>query len=94
MREMVNESKTDTYQADLQTARIKRDEDAVSQLVSLFNSWVNPFAAPSCLVSISAARAVPQDIAIDPKRALDVGEKCYADLKTERLECSLPTKVP
>ena len=92
MREIVNESKTDTDHADLQTPRIKRDGDAVSQLVSLLNSWVNPFAAPSCLVSISTARAVPQGIAIDLKRELDVGEKCYADFKTEHLECSLPTK--
>ena len=92
MREMVNESKTDTYHADLQQTRIQGDEDAVSQLVSLLNSWVNVFAAPSCLVSISTARAVPQDIAIHFKRALDIGEKCCADFKTEHLECSLPAK--
>lgn len=92
LREMVSHNKENVRHTDLQQTRIQKDEDAVSQLVSVIQSWVNPFSTPSSLISISTARAAPQDIATDLKNAKYVGEKCYAEFKTERLQTSPPVK--
>ena len=85
MRKMVKGNNTNVRHVDLQQTRIKKD-DAVTGLVNLIQSWVNPFAISNSLISISTARAAPQDIAIDLRRAWKVGTKCYANFKTETWE--------
>ena len=92
MREMVNVSNTHVQHADLQQSRVKKDEDAVSSLITLIKSWVNPFAMANPLISISTARAVPPNIAKDLENAWEVGDKCYTNFKIERLESNSAIK--
>ena len=58
---------------DLQETQKQNDEEAVIALVSLTESWVNPFAISNNSMSISIARAAPQNIAADLRRAWTVG---------------------
>ena len=52
-----------------------------------------PLAMTNSLISIFTAWAAPQDIATDNlKGAWKVGNKCYANFKTERLESNPPIK--
>ena len=65
MREMVNGKRADVQHVELHKTRMRKDEDAVSAVQSLIQSWVNPFMTSHDLISISTARTAPQEIASD-----------------------------
>ena len=86
---MVQGSNSATQHTELQSSRIKKDEQAVSSIVDLIQGWVNPFSESQDLISISTAKKAPREIATDLKTAHAVGEKCYAKFKEERMENTL-----
>lgn len=64
---------------DLEPSRISKDEEAVTNCLSLLqDSWINPFQESSdTLVSLSSGVAVPQDIITDITDAYSKGEAAY-----------------
>lgn len=44
LRDMIQGNRSQLQHAELQQSRIKKDEEAVSAIVSLIQGWVNPFA--------------------------------------------------
>ena len=86
LRNMVQASNSETQHTELQSSRMKKDEQAVSAIVDLIQGWVNPFSESQDLISISTAKKAPRDIATDLKTAHAVGERCYANFKEERME--------
>jgi len=52
MMEMVHEDGSNVPHADLHRTRVRKDEDAVSTIVHLVKSWVNPFEEAHELISI------------------------------------------
>lgn len=64
---------------DLQRSRIKKDEEAITAVVEVIQGWNNPFSdSQQELVSISTAKAPPNDVKLDLKKSHEIGEKCYA----------------
>ena len=92
LKDMVQGGKSDYHHAELQRSWVQKDEEAVSAVTSLLESWVDPFAENQDLISISTASKVPQEIASDLKNAFEIGEKCYVTFKEERLETDPPKK--
>ena len=86
LRNMVQVSNSETQHTELQSSRIKKDEQAVSSIVDLIQGWVNPFSKSQDLISISAAKKAPREVATDLKTAQAVGERCYTKFKEERME--------
>jgi len=82
---MVNGNNTNVRHLDLQQTRIEKDEEAIIALVSLIQSWVNPFAISNSLLNISTAKGAPQNIATDLNRAWKVGYNWYANFKMRDL---------
>ena len=83
---MVQASNSKTQHTELQSSRMKKDEQAASAIVDLSQGWVNPFSESQDLISISPAKKAPREIATDLKTAHAVGERCYANFKEERME--------
>jgi hypothetical protein len=92
MREMVQEHCSNVPDDDLHKTCVRKDEDAVSTIVHLVKSWLNPFEQPRELISISTAKKAPEDICSDLKNARDIGVECYTNFKAERLETDPPIK--
>lgn len=65
LRNMVQASNSETLHTELQSSRIKKDEQAVSSIVDLIQGWVNPFSESHNLISISTAKTAPREIALD-----------------------------
>ena len=86
LRDMIQASNSKTQHTELQSSRMKKDEQAVSAIVDLIQGWVNPFSESQDLISISTAKKAPREIATDLKTAHAVGERCYANFKEERME--------
>ena len=86
LRNIVQASNSKTQHTELQSSRIKKDEQTVSSIVDLIQGWVNPFSESQDLISISTAKKAPREISIDLKTAHAVGERCYANFKEERME--------
>lgn len=86
LRNMVQASNSETQHTELQSSRIKKDEQAVSSIVDLIQGWVNPFSESQDLISISTAKKAPREIATDLKTAHAVVERYYANFKEERME--------
>jgi hypothetical protein len=83
---MVKENNSVALHTELRRPRIQKDGQAVSAVVDLIQGWANPFSEKRELMSISTAKAAPRDIAADQKNACEIGEKCYAAFKEERME--------
>ena len=77
---------------ELQHTLIQKDEEAVSAVISLIQSRINPFAGSQDLGSISTATAYPRDIALDSMKAYEIGEKGYTTFKKGRLEHEHPVR--
>ena len=92
MREMVHGDGSNVPHADLHKTCVKKDVDAVSTIVHMVKSWVNPFEEAHKLISISTAKKAPEDICSDLKNARDIGVQCYTNFKAERLETDPPIK--
>ena len=86
LRNMIQASNSKTQHTELQSSRMKKDEQAASAIVDLIQGWVNPFSESQDLISISTAKKAPREIATDLKTAHAVGERCYANFKEERME--------
>lgn len=80
LRDIVHENKADPVHYDLRQPRTAKDEEAVSAVVSLTESWVNPFSSQQDIINISTAKGATPDVASDLLNALDVGDKCYTKL--------------
>lgn len=65
LRNMVQASNSETLHTELQSSRIKKDEQAVSSIVDLIQGWVNPFSESHNLICISTAKTAPREIALD-----------------------------
>ena len=93
MRDFVNVASPHEAHADLNESRRKKDEEVVTAIESLLQSWVNPFSLSNgheskSIISISTAREVPQEIAADLMNAHTVGKECLTKFREERLEGS------
>ena len=79
---------------DLQTSRIRRDEDDVKLIMSMLEgSWINPFkGAEQDLVCLSSGKLPTPEIKEDLLQAEALGEKAYKTFCKDRLE-SDPPKV-
>ncbi|KAG1671659.1 hypothetical protein GQR58_016336 [Nymphon striatum] len=73
--------------ADLQSSRVKRDENDVKSIVDMLeNNWTNPFSnQPSDLVSLSTGAAATSAITSDLLKARSKGEEAFK-IHKERLE--------
>ena len=87
LRDMIHENKADSLHYDFHPTRIAKDEEAVSAIVSLIESWVNSFANQQDIISISTAKVATPEVTSDLLNALEIGEKCYTKFKRERLDC-------
>ncbi len=78
---------------DLESSRIRKNENAVQSLVNLIeNEWVNPFnGEPTELISLSTGVAAPSDIARDRQAANGIGEAAYKQFQEDQIESR---KVP
>ncbi|KAK3728046.1 hypothetical protein QZH41_015787, partial [Actinostola sp. cb2023] len=85
LRDMV-QGEAKSQHTDLQRSRIMKDEQAVYAVVELIQGWNNPFAENQDLISIATAKGPPKDVATDLMKAYEIGEKCYATFKEERME--------
>ena len=90
LRHMVQGNIRETLHHDLQQTRSEKDEEAVSLIVNLINSWVNPFSSQQDIVCLSTGKTSTPEVTSDLLKAKDVGEKCYMQFKKERLECTPP----
>ena len=72
---------------DLESSRIRKDEQAVQSLVDLTESeWINPFSgAPTELISLLADTVAPSDVAIDLLTANARGEIAHKNFQDERI---------
>lgn len=91
MRDLVGTAKSDVNHAELRHPRIEKDESDVSSIVSLVESWVNPFAESQCLMSISTSQVATPEVSNDLMKAHTIGEEAYSCFKTERLESDTKT---
>ncbi|XP_006813534.1 ribitol-5-phosphate transferase FKTN-like [Saccoglossus kowalevskii] len=66
---------------------------AVSAVVGLIQSWVDPFDQKNDLISTSTTKAVPRHITSDLMKAYEIGEKNYATFRNERLENDPPNPL-
>ena len=84
------QGETASVHCDLQTSRIRKDEEAVSAVVDVTQNWKNTSSeTQQDLVSISTAKVPPNDVRNDIKKAHDIGETCYKTFRHGCLE-----KVP
>jgi hypothetical protein len=93
LRQMVQVHTPGTAHADLEPARIKRDEKGVQSLTdTLENNWINPFAAQNDLACLSTGSVAPEDIREDLLSAKGKGEDAYTTFRKTRLEAEQPTQ--
>ena len=90
LRDMVDQTESETSHPDLQVSRIKRDVADVESVVQLLEtSWLNPFSPDNQeLVSLSTAVAAPADVAKDLADAYKIGKEAYKNFREERIEVS------
>ena len=84
---MVHEKPPGVSHADLEPARIKKDEQSTQAVVDLLETtWVNPFSTQYDLISISTASAAPPDVKHDLINAREKGGKAYDEFQKSRLD--------
>ncbi|KAG1714540.1 hypothetical protein GQR58_001134 [Nymphon striatum] len=85
--ETFRQSREGLNHADLQSSRVKRDENDVKSIVDMLeNNWTNPFSnQPSDLVSLSTGAAATSAITSDLLKARSKGEEAFK-IHKERLE--------
>ena len=84
---MVPEKLPGVSHADLEPARMKKDEQSTQAVINLLEStWVNLFSTQSELISISTASAAPPDVKHDLTVAREKGEKAYDEFKNHALK--------
>jgi len=78
LREMVSVSSCLGH-ADLQTSRIKRDENDVTSIVDMLeNNWTNPFSnQPSDLVNLATGAAAQPNVSTDLLKACEKGKEAF-----------------
>ena len=81
VRDMVQREQ-ESHNTDLEVSRIKKDEQAVSAVMEIIKEWNNPFSENHGLASISTAKTPPSNVTTDLMKGYEIGEKCYATLKT------------
>ena len=83
---MVHEKPPGVYHADLEPARIKKDEQSTQAVVDLLETtWVNPFSTQYDLVLISTASAAPPDVKQDLINSREKGGKAYDEFQSHAL---------
>ncbi|KAG1650019.1 hypothetical protein GQR58_028409 [Nymphon striatum] len=89
LRDLISsgQSREGLNHADLQSSRVKRDENDVKSIVDMLeNNWTNPFSnQPSDLVSLSTGAAATSAITSDLLKARSKGEEAFK-IHKERLE--------
>ena len=84
---MVHEKPPGVSHADLEPARIKKDEQSTQAVVDLLETtWVNPFSTQYDLISISTASAAPPGVKHDLIYAREKGGKAYDEFQKSRLD--------
>ena len=87
LREMVHGKPPGVSHADLEPARIKKDEQSTQAVVDLLETTrVNPFSTQYDLISISTASAAPPDVKHDLINAREKGGKDYGEFQKSRLD--------
>ena len=84
LRSLINNNNTRIRHADLDEARIKRDEEDVTSICGILEmQWTNPMSRdPS---DLSTGKAPPNDRVKDLLGALVKGETAYRQFETERM---------
>ena len=92
LKEMVDVDSADVSHADLQQARIDKDEADVESFQDLLESnWINPFTGENeNLVSLSTGKVAPDDIERDLLRDYGTGLQEFRRFQEERLETAPP----
>ncbi|KAG1651588.1 hypothetical protein GQR58_026913 [Nymphon striatum] len=89
LRDLISsgQSREGLNHADLQSSRVKRDENDVKSIVDMLeNNWTNPFSnQPSDLVSLFTGAAATSAITSDLLKARSKGEEAFK-IHKERLE--------
>ncbi len=77
--------------ADLQTPRIKRDEQDEEALIAMLETnWINPMRTEADLVSISTGQAATKQTSQDLANAHTIGEQAYQEFKEKRIQSEPP----
>ncbi|KAG1660201.1 hypothetical protein GQR58_022123 [Nymphon striatum] len=96
LRDLISsgQSREGLNHADLQSSRVKRDENDVKSIVDMLeNNWTNPFSnQPSDLVSLSTGAAATSAITSDLLKARSKGEEAFKIHKERRASVSLSLK--
>lgn len=90
LKAMVHLNQTTFQHGELQAPRITKDEEAVSVVQNLIDSWNNPFAGDQNVVSISTTKEAHDDVRRDLLQS--IGKEEYQKFKREWCE-STPPKV-
>ena len=91
LRSMVSLNNENCYHKDFTPARVQKDEASVSAVVSVIDSWVNPFSEAQDIVSLSTAKAATPEVSTDLIKAREIGERNYKMFAEERLHQALPS---
>ena len=93
IRKMVSSQAIGTRHADLEFARIQKDESAVKSILDILESDLDsPFSVPNDLISISTGCKAPEEVIHDLLCAHKQCENSYTVFKQERLEVDPPIK--
>ena len=92
LRDMVQVKRPSYHHDEMLSTRKRKDEQAVTAVESLIESWNNPFTERKELVSLSTAKQAPGDVTRDLLNAQQVGEKAYQEFREQRLESFPPQK--
>ena len=88
MKEMGNGNKTNVRRVDLQQTRITKDEEGVSSITGMSDnqSWVKRICHIQSPHKDFHRKNSAPEYSHRSKRAWNVADNCYSNLKTERLE--------
>ena len=81
LRDMVQVKRPFYHHDEMLSTRKRKDEQAVTAVESLIESWNNPFTERKELVSLSTAKQAPGDVTRDLLNAQQVGEKAYQEFR-------------
>ena len=86
LRKGLNLDTADSTTKDLNSKRIRFDENAVNKCYELINSWTNPFTETSNIFCLSSGMTSCYEVQHDLLEAQKIGQACLETFITERIE--------
>ena len=92
LRSLVQAKWPQFHQDEMQSPRMRKDEEQVLAVEALIESWNNPFVGNQDLNRISTAKDAPVDMPYDLLHSCRAWEQKFLQFKEERLQSSPPKK--